>query len=148
MEVDASATEEPVRSLPAGDRVLIEEGAQVADGSGQLGERGQGDGLAQFFESGGSNIIRREAITPPVLVGSFTSVRPAPAAPADAPADPARCTPATTPAEAPLPRRRADVDAAAMRAAGHTLYQAANGVWLTEHVPPGYVSGWPGPGRT
>jgi hypothetical protein len=20
--------------------------------------------------------------------------------------------------------------------------------WLTDHVPPGYVSGWPGPGRT
>jgi putative RNA 2'-phosphotransferase len=40
------------------------------------------------------------------------------------------------------------VDAAAMHAAGHTFYQAANGVWLTDHVPPGYLSGWPGPGRT
>jgi putative RNA 2'-phosphotransferase len=40
------------------------------------------------------------------------------------------------------------VDAAAMHAGGHTFYQAANGVWLTDHVPPGYVSGWPGPGRT
>jgi hypothetical protein len=28
------------------------------------------------------------------------------------------------------------------------FHQAANGVWLTDHVPPGYVSGWPGQGRT
>jgi RNA:NAD 2'-phosphotransferase (TPT1/KptA family) len=35
------------------------------------------------------------------------------------------------------------VDAAAMHAAGHAFYQAANGVWLTDHVPPGYLSGWP-----
>ena len=28
------------------------------------------------------------------------------------------------------------VDAAAMHAAGHAFYQAANGVWLTDHVPP------------
>ena len=36
------------------------------------------------------------------------------------------------------------VDAAAMHAAGHAFYQTANGVWLTDHVPPGYLSGWPG----
>ncbi len=36
------------------------------------------------------------------------------------------------------------VDAADMHAAGHAIYQAANGVWLTDHVPPGYLSGWPG----
>ena len=36
------------------------------------------------------------------------------------------------------------MDAAAMHAAGHAFYQAANGVWLTDHVPPGYLSGWPG----
>ena len=36
------------------------------------------------------------------------------------------------------------VDAAAMHAAGRAFYQAANGVWLTDHVPLGYVSGWPG----
>jgi hypothetical protein len=36
------------------------------------------------------------------------------------------------------------VDAAAMHAAGHAFDQAANGVWLTDHVPPGYLSGWPG----
>ena len=36
------------------------------------------------------------------------------------------------------------VDAAAMHAAGHAFYQAANGVWLTDHVQPGYLSGWPG----
>ena len=36
------------------------------------------------------------------------------------------------------------VDAAAMHAAGHAFYQAANGVWLTDHVPPGDLSGWPG----
>jgi hypothetical protein len=42
--------------------------------------------------------------------------------------------------------RHADVtvDAAAMHAAGHAFYQAANGVWLTDHVPPGDLSGWPG----
>jgi len=28
-----------------------------------------------------------------------------------------------------------------MQAAGHAFYQAANGVWLTDHVPPGYLSG-------
>ena len=31
------------------------------------------------------------------------------------------------------------VDAAAMHAAGHAFYQAANGVWMTHHVPPGYL---------
>jgi putative RNA 2'-phosphotransferase len=31
-----------------------------------------------------------------------------------------------------------------MHAAGHTFYQAANGVWLTDHVPPGDLSGWSG----
>jgi putative RNA 2'-phosphotransferase len=36
------------------------------------------------------------------------------------------------------------VDAAAMHAAGHAFYQAANGVWLTDHVLPGDLSGWPG----
>jgi putative RNA 2'-phosphotransferase len=36
------------------------------------------------------------------------------------------------------------VDAAVMHAAAHTFYQAANGVWLTDYVPPGYLSGWPG----
>jgi DNA-directed RNA polymerase specialized sigma24 family protein len=36
------------------------------------------------------------------------------------------------------------VDAAAMHAASHAFYQAANGVWLTDHVPPGYLSGCPG----
>ena len=36
------------------------------------------------------------------------------------------------------------VDAAAMHAAGHAFYQAANDVWLTDHVPPGDLSGWPG----
>ena len=36
------------------------------------------------------------------------------------------------------------VDAAAMHAAGHAFSQAANGVRLTDHVPPGYPSGWPG----
>ena len=36
------------------------------------------------------------------------------------------------------------VDAAAMHAAGHAFYQAANGVWLTDHVPSGDPSGWPG----
>jgi hypothetical protein len=33
------------------------------------------------------------------------------------------------------------VDAAAMHAARHAFYQAANGVWLTDQVPPGYLSG-------
>ena len=47
----------------------------------------------------------------------------------------------------PSARREAPViltvDAAAMHAAGHAFYQAASGVWLTDHVPPGYLSGWP-----
>ena len=29
--------------------------------------------------------------------------------------------------------------AAEMRAAGHVFYRSANGVWLTEHVPPAYL---------
>jgi putative RNA 2'-phosphotransferase len=45
-------------------------------------------------------------------------------------------------------RRRAPiiltVDAAAIHAAGHTFSQAANGVWVADHVPPGYRLGWPG----
>jgi putative RNA 2'-phosphotransferase len=36
------------------------------------------------------------------------------------------------------------VDAAARHAAGEAFYQAANGGWLTDHAPPGYLSGWPG----
>ena len=32
------------------------------------------------------------------------------------------------------------VDAAAMAAAGHTFQCSANGVWLTEHVPPTFIS--------
>ncbi len=31
-----------------------------------------------------------------------------------------------------------------MHAAGHAFYQATNGVRLTDHVPRGYLSGWPG----
>jgi putative RNA 2'-phosphotransferase len=31
------------------------------------------------------------------------------------------------------------VDAAAMAAAGHVFYRSANGVWLTDAVPPGYL---------
>lgn len=31
------------------------------------------------------------------------------------------------------------VDAAAMAAAGHAFYRSANGVWLTDHVPPEYL---------
>ncbi|BCB90238.1 RNA 2'-phosphotransferase [Phytohabitans suffuscus] len=31
------------------------------------------------------------------------------------------------------------VDAAAMAAAGHRFYRSANGVWLTDHVPPEYL---------
>jgi putative RNA 2'-phosphotransferase len=33
------------------------------------------------------------------------------------------------------------IDAAGMHAAGHVFYRAANGVWLTDHVPPQYVVG-------
>jgi putative RNA 2'-phosphotransferase len=32
-----------------------------------------------------------------------------------------------------------EVDAAAMRRAGHTFYVSANGVWLTDAVPPEYL---------
>lgn len=32
------------------------------------------------------------------------------------------------------------VSAAAMQAAGHEFFLSANGVWLTEHVPPAYLS--------
>ena len=39
-----------------------------------------------------------------------------------------------------------EIDAAAMHADGHRFYLSANGVWLTEHVPPAYVS-FPGRGR-
>jgi putative RNA 2'-phosphotransferase len=31
------------------------------------------------------------------------------------------------------------VDAAAMAVAGHAFYRSANGVWLTDHVPPRYL---------
>jgi RNA:NAD 2'-phosphotransferase (TPT1/KptA family) len=43
-----------------------------------------------------------------------------------------------------LPAMEVTVDAAARHKAGHAFYQAANGVWLTDHVPPGDLSGWPG----
>jgi putative RNA 2'-phosphotransferase len=36
------------------------------------------------------------------------------------------------------------VDAATVHAVGHAFYQAANGVWLTDHAPPGDLSGWTG----
>jgi putative RNA 2'-phosphotransferase len=32
------------------------------------------------------------------------------------------------------------VDALAMRGEGHRFWRSANGVWLAEHVPPGYLS--------
>jgi putative RNA 2'-phosphotransferase len=32
------------------------------------------------------------------------------------------------------------VDAARMHAEGHTFHQATNGVWLTAHVPPGFLT--------
>jgi putative RNA 2'-phosphotransferase len=32
-----------------------------------------------------------------------------------------------------------EVDAAAMQRAGHTFYVSANGVWLTDAVPPEYL---------
>jgi putative RNA 2'-phosphotransferase len=32
------------------------------------------------------------------------------------------------------------IDAAGMHAAGHLFYRAANGVWLTDHVPPQWIS--------
>lgn len=32
------------------------------------------------------------------------------------------------------------VDAAGMRRQGHDFYRSANGVWLTDHVPPRYLS--------
>jgi putative RNA 2'-phosphotransferase len=31
------------------------------------------------------------------------------------------------------------IDAAGMHAAGHLFYRAANGVWLTDHVPPQWI---------
>jgi putative RNA 2'-phosphotransferase len=57
------------------------------------------------------------------------------------PATPATATQVGARREAPV---ILTVDAAAMHAAGHAFYQAANGVWLTDHVPPGDLSGWPG----
>ena len=36
------------------------------------------------------------------------------------------------------------VDAAAIHADGRAFYEADNGVWLTDHVPPGCLSGWLG----
>lgn len=35
------------------------------------------------------------------------------------------------------------VDALGMRALGHAFHRAENGVWLTEAVPPEFLSGWP-----
>jgi putative RNA 2'-phosphotransferase len=32
------------------------------------------------------------------------------------------------------------IDAAGMHRSGHLFYQAANGVWLTDHVPPQWIS--------
>ena len=44
-------------------------------------------------------------------------------------------------------RRRGDpviltIDAAAMARAEHQFYLSENGVWLTDHVPPGFIVGW------
>jgi putative RNA 2'-phosphotransferase len=36
-----------------------------------------------------------------------------------------------------------EVDAAAMAADGHLFYRSANGVWLTDAVPPRYLCGYP-----
>jgi RNA:NAD 2'-phosphotransferase (TPT1/KptA family) len=40
-------------------------------------------------------------------------------------------------------RREAPVILTVDAAAGHAFYQGANGVWLTDHVPPSYLLGWP-----
>ena len=34
------------------------------------------------------------------------------------------------------------IDSAAMHADGYLFYRADNGVWLTDHVPSRYISGW------
>jgi putative RNA 2'-phosphotransferase len=34
------------------------------------------------------------------------------------------------------------INSAAMHADGHDFYQADNGVWLTDHVPPRYILDW------
>jgi putative RNA 2'-phosphotransferase len=39
-----------------------------------------------------------------------------------------------------VPARVLAVDSGAMAAAGHRFYRSANGVWLTDHVPPAYLS--------
>jgi len=44
-------------------------------------------------------------------------------------------------------RRRGDpviltIDSAAMAGADHRFYLSENGVWLTDHVPPGFIVGW------
>jgi putative RNA 2'-phosphotransferase len=39
-----------------------------------------------------------------------------------------------------VPARLLAVDSGAMALAGHAFYRSANGVWLTEHVPPGHLS--------
>lgn len=36
------------------------------------------------------------------------------------------------------------VNAAAMHDSGHEFFRAANGVWLTAHVPPGFIRQWRG----
>ena len=53
-------------------------------------------------------------------------------------------SPDVTTAHAVGGRRRGEVailavDAAAMAAAGHLFYRSANGVWLTDHVPPEHL---------
>ncbi|MEZ4364125.1 MAG: RNA 2'-phosphotransferase [Kofleriaceae bacterium] len=35
------------------------------------------------------------------------------------------------------------VDTRAMRAAGHVFFRTPNDVWLTDEVPPAFLSGWP-----
>jgi len=57
-------------------------------------------------------------------------------------------SPDTSTAQAVGRRRRGPVavlavDAAAMAAAGHAFYRSANGVWLTDHVPPEYLRASP-----
>lgn len=34
------------------------------------------------------------------------------------------------------------IDTGRMHADGHSFYRADNGVWLTDHVPPGYIDDW------
>lgn len=144
----------PVRELLAGLRISQAELDAVVAGNDKQRfavERGP-DGVPRIRASQGHSVpvdLRLPPVTPPDALFHGTSAR---AVPAILAAGLNRGGRHHVHLSVDIPtarrvgaRRGGDVavlviDAAAMARAGYAFYRSANGVWLTDHVPPGFLA--------